>query len=165
VQVVSSYAYVADGYRGLDVLDVSNPTNILWLGGHATGGVAGRVQVVGQYAFLADEETGLHIFDVTQPTNVVRVGGYLTDVYTPYVEVVGNHALLCSDELGIQVFDVSNPSNVVLVATHDTAGYPRPLPSARTVFTWPIRTMGWLRYRLCVPCCSGWKWMARPALR
>src|SRR5262245_54864086 len=54
VKVVGKYAYVAMGYGGLAVIDVSNPTNCVRVGGWDSGGWGYSVAVVGNYAYLAD---------------------------------------------------------------------------------------------------------------
>ncbi|MDD1440431.1 DUF4347 domain-containing protein, partial [Dolichospermum sp. ST_sed3] len=46
VQVVGSYAYVADGYSGLKIIDISNPTTPTLKGNYDTSGNAFGVQVV-----------------------------------------------------------------------------------------------------------------------
>ncbi|MDD1458480.1 hypothetical protein MEN95_26975, partial [Dolichospermum sp. ST_sed7] len=46
VQVVGSYAYVADGYSGLKIIDISNPTTPTLKGNYDTSGYAQGVQVV-----------------------------------------------------------------------------------------------------------------------
>jgi Ca2+-binding RTX toxin-like protein len=68
VQVVGSYAYVADWGSGLQIIDISNPTTPTLKGTYDTSGTAESVQVVGNYAYVADLEGGLKIIDVSQFT-------------------------------------------------------------------------------------------------
>ena len=77
VAVAGNYAYVADGFAGLQVIDVSNPAN---------PGAGGRLRHQrnclgrgggGNYAYVADC-AGLQVIDVSNPANPVRVGGYDT---------------------------------------------------------------------------------------
>jgi hypothetical protein len=42
---VGSYAYVADGYSGLEIIDISNPTTPILKGSYDTSGSAVGVQV------------------------------------------------------------------------------------------------------------------------
>ena len=42
------------GMPGLQVIDVSNPTNCVRVGGYDTGGTAYGVAVAGNYAYVAD---------------------------------------------------------------------------------------------------------------
>ena len=84
VKVVGNYAYVADGAAGLHVIDVSNPTNCVRVGGYDTmgpargvSGTARGVAVSGNYAYVADFDEGLQVIDVRNPAKAVRVGGYI----------------------------------------------------------------------------------------
>ena len=45
---------MADGDAGLQVIDVSNPTNCVRVGGYDTSGYALGVAVSGNYAYVAD---------------------------------------------------------------------------------------------------------------
>ncbi|MDD1426127.1 cadherin domain-containing protein, partial [Dolichospermum sp. ST_sed9] len=69
VQVVGSYAYVADDESGLQIVDISNPTTPTLKGNYDTSGNAFGVQVVGNYAYVADAHGGLKIINVSEFTN------------------------------------------------------------------------------------------------
>jgi Ca2+-binding RTX toxin-like protein len=69
VQVVGNYAYVADYYSGLQIIDISNPAAPTLKGNYDTSGGALDVQVVGNYAYVADGGDGLQILDVSDFTN------------------------------------------------------------------------------------------------
>ena len=97
VAVSGKYAYVTYAARvglhiyqhGLDVIDVSNPTNPARVGGHATSGGASRVMVSGNYAYIKTH-AGLEVIDVRNPTNCVRVGSYeINDLLTDITVVAG----------------------------------------------------------------------------
>ncbi|MFN6036363.1 MAG: hypothetical protein ACK48B_20510, partial [Dolichospermum sp.] len=47
-------AYVADGFSGLQIIDISNPTTPTLKGNYDTSGFAFGVQVVGNYAYVGD---------------------------------------------------------------------------------------------------------------
>ncbi|MEI3650108.1 MAG: DUF4347 domain-containing protein [Dolichospermum lemmermannii FEM_B0920] len=72
VQVVGNYAYVADGFSGLQIIDISNPSTPTLKGNYDTSGFAFGVQVVGNYVYVADGSSGLQIIDVSDqaPTNL-----------------------------------------------------------------------------------------------
>jgi Ca2+-binding RTX toxin-like protein len=69
VQVIGNYAYVADSFSGLQIIDISNPLTPTLKGNYDTSGSAYGVQVVGNYAYVADGEGGLKIIDVSEFTN------------------------------------------------------------------------------------------------
>ncbi|REJ39306.1 MAG: DUF4347 domain-containing protein, partial [Microcystis aeruginosa TA09] len=69
VYVVGNYAYVADFSLGLQIIDISTPTNPTLIGNYDTSGFAMDVQIVGNYAYLADGFAGLTIIDISNPSN------------------------------------------------------------------------------------------------
>jgi hypothetical protein len=89
VDVVGTYAYVADDDAGLQVIDVSVPANPVRLWSD-TGGSAWGVQVTDSYAYVADGPSGLRVIDVSDPTNPVRVGSHDTDGWAHSVTVHGD---------------------------------------------------------------------------
>jgi Ca2+-binding RTX toxin-like protein len=65
---VGNYAYVADGYSGLQIINISNPATPSLSGTYNTTGYANGVQVVGNYAYVADGDGGLEILNVSDFT-------------------------------------------------------------------------------------------------
>ncbi len=61
VVVAGSYAYVADYYSGLQVIDISDPTSPWIVGSVDTPGSAYGVAVAGSYAYVADCYSGLQV--------------------------------------------------------------------------------------------------------
>jgi hypothetical protein len=110
VKVVGSYAYVAAHSSGLAVIDVSNPTNCVQLGGCDTLGYAIGVAVSGNYAYVADATNGLQVIDVSDPARCVRVGGFITSAEARDVAVSGNYAYVAAYDAGLQVIDVRDPA-------------------------------------------------------
>ena len=66
VTVQGDYAFVADQYYGLQMIDISDPTNPTLLGTYDTPGIARNVAVAGDYAFLVDANSGLQVIMVFQ---------------------------------------------------------------------------------------------------
>jgi hypothetical protein len=122
---------VADEGGGFQVIDVSNPSNCVRVGGYDTSGDAFGVAVSGNYAYVADGGAGLQVIDVSNPTNCVRVGGYPTSGNALGVAVSGNYACVADwrrwsgmNYVGpLQVIDVSDPANCVRAGGYDTRGY------------------------------------------
>jgi hypothetical protein len=125
VQVVGSYAYLADEDAGLQIINVSNPANPVRVGGIDTTGFARNVHVVGSYAYVAGGAAGLHIINVSNPANPVRMGGIdpvAQAVGVVGVQVVGSYAYVADFDAGLQIINVSNPTKPVRVGGIDTAG-------------------------------------------
>ncbi len=64
VDIIGSYAYVADAFSGLQLVDVSDPGAPTLIGGADTPHFAYDVAVEGAYAYVADAATGLQIVDI-----------------------------------------------------------------------------------------------------
>ncbi|MDH6107236.1 hypothetical protein NWP22_15435, partial [Anabaenopsis tanganyikae CS-531] len=119
VEVVGNYAYVADRYAGLQIIDISNPANPARTGGYDTYGRALEVEVVGNYAYVADYDGGLQIIDISDPANPTRIGGYDTsNNQARGVQVVGNYAYVADSRLGLQIIDISNPASPTLTGRY-----------------------------------------------
>ncbi|MCZ8191606.1 MAG: DUF4347 domain-containing protein, partial [Microcystis sp. LE19-338.1B] len=123
VKVVGNYAYVADFSLGLQIIDISNPTNPSLIGNYDTSGSAMDVQIVGNYAYVADYESGLQIIDISNPSNPTFKGNYSGFGWGYGLEVVGNYAYVASDYQGLTIIDISNPSNPTLIGNYDTSGF------------------------------------------
>jgi hypothetical protein len=118
VVVSGNYAYVAAGVGGLIVIDISNPSNPVRVGGLDTLGGAVDVAVAGNYAYVADGGAGLQVIDISNPANPVLVGGIVTPGDAFDVAVAGNYAYVAGGGAGLQVIDVSNPANPVWAGTN-----------------------------------------------
>ena len=124
MDVEGNYAYVAAGYAGLRVIDLTEPAAPREVGAFVTESYATGIAVEGHYAYLVTYGfTGVYphggfILDVTDPRNPVQVG-YLpmgeqtTAVAAPWqIRVSGNYAYI-ADEAGIGIMDVTDPTNPV----------------------------------------------------
>ena len=111
------YAFVADRGSGLQIVDVSDPSQPKLVGGCDTPGDTFGVYVKGNYAYVTDGSVGgLRIIDISDPTNPVFTGWYDTPGTTTArrLEVVDNLVYLPDGASGLQIIDVSDPANPVL---------------------------------------------------
>jgi hypothetical protein len=129
VQVVSSYAYVADGNAGLQVIDISNLTDCFRAGGCDTSGYAGGVRVIGSYAYVADRDAGLEVIDVSNPSNCFRAGGYDTSGSAKDVHLVGSYVYVADGEAGLLVLR-SHPNAHFSLEVDATPGTPFTIEAA-----------------------------------
>jgi len=73
VAVAGTHAYVADGYFGLQVVDISNPASPTLIGSTDTPSFARGVAVAGTHAYVADGYFGLQILPTQcQPSTPVE---------------------------------------------------------------------------------------------
>ena len=73
LQVVDNIVYVANGNSGLQIIDVSDPTNPTFKRSYDTSGTAVDVWIENNYAYVADGDSGLQIIDLfaeIAPTNL-----------------------------------------------------------------------------------------------
>ncbi|MDS9396986.1 cadherin domain-containing protein [Aphanizomenon flos-aquae NRERC-008] len=134
IQIVGNYAYLATGSDGLEIRDISDPTNPIIKGrwnyninsGPVTSGSVYSVQVIGNYAYAASSR-GLEIIDISNPTAPTLKGNYNDSVWNVSgfgrrVQVLNDYAYMAAGDSGLQIIDISNLSNPTLKGNYDT-GY------------------------------------------
>ncbi len=123
VFVNGNYAYVADG-SGLQIVDISNPTDPINVSAYNTTSFAYNVFVSGDsysnYAFIATE-SALLVVDVSNPLYPNYVGNYTDGGRGVFVD--SNYAYV-ADWYGLKIIDISNPTNPTLAGSCDTPGEP-----------------------------------------
>jgi len=120
VCIEGDYAFIIDQWRGLEIIDVSNPRNPTRAGGyvptpqdwHYTG-----LAVEGNFVYLADPFEGLSVVNITDPTNPELIGDYLPGSNLLKIAVQGNWAF-ASDAYGLfHVVNITNPTQPSIVGT------------------------------------------------
>ncbi|MEO0100578.1 MAG: hypothetical protein ABIL04_06220 [candidate division WOR-3 bacterium] len=104
VYVSSPYAYVADGYAGLRVIDISNPTNPQEVGSYDTPDYASGVYILSPYTYVADRDAGLRVIDVSEPKNPQEVGYYDTPGWAHGVYVSSSHTYVADEDFGLGIY-------------------------------------------------------------
>ena len=122
--IVGNKAYIAGGWDGLHILDLSLPTSP-WLASsfkpherdehHYTD-----VAVSGNYAYLVEDRVGFCVIDISQPTNPSLVD--CVDGYAVGIEVQDNLLLVTRGKYGFSLMDISNPATPVTLVNVDTQG-------------------------------------------
>jgi hypothetical protein len=117
--VAGDFAYLADGYDGLRVVDLSDPTAPIEVGWLDTPGYAHDVALAGKLAVLAASYGGLRLIDVSTPSNPVELGVFYGADRPNRVTTTGHYAIVVSSFLvnGLWVIDVSTPSTPVEVGS------------------------------------------------
>lgn len=82
VVLAGGLAYVADGYSGLKVIDVSIPSNPRLVGSTDTPDFAFSIAVSGALACIADGIGGLQVIDISDPSVPSIVGHVINTVCT-----------------------------------------------------------------------------------
>jgi hypothetical protein len=144
LDVAGHYAYVADGYGGLRIVDVSNPTNpteVHWIGGYWVGSVTAAEDIV-----IMDDLTRISIYNVTDPINPILVGYYSTSEYMTDMEIQGQY-LFTTSIYEFRAYKCDALTNVITsinsIPTEFSLlpPYPNPFNSTLTIpFTLPIQS-------------------------
>eukprot|EP01059_Diplonema_ambulator_P010984 TRINITY_DN2097_c0_g3_i2.p2 TRINITY_DN2097_c0_g3~~TRINITY_DN2097_c0_g3_i2.p2 ORF type:complete len:342 (+),score=23.57 TRINITY_DN2097_c0_g3_i2:121-1026(+) len=110
--------YVASGYEGLKIFDVSNPAAPTIVGSYVTPSGAAGVYVVGQVVYVADIFE-LVVLDVTTPSAPTLLGNYSTAGATlEDVHVINNTAYLNVLAEGLVILDVTTPSSITRLGSY-----------------------------------------------
>lgn len=125
IDVAGNTAYVADG--NLAVVDITIPSEPVFIGSAATAGSSRDVVVAGGYAYVADYTEGMQIFDLFSLNIPVWVGGVDTPGYAFGIAVQGDYVYLADcdhpyEDSGLVVIDVSDPAAPVIMGTADIPG-------------------------------------------
>jgi hypothetical protein len=115
ITVSGNYAYIASWWRGLTIVDISNPTSPSIVGSYDDDGYAWDIFVSGHYAYIADGSMGLQIVDISNPTSPTPVGSYDTPYDAVRVYISGNYAFIAADYSGLYIINISNPHSPSLV--------------------------------------------------
>jgi hypothetical protein len=116
------YCYVADWYGGIQVVDVSSPSDPHIVGSYPTQ-CAAAVDIVvrGQYAYYSDAG-GFGILDVSDPTQPTSV---FYQLFVPPVQSWGIDAMftmvfVALGDSGLGVYDATDPAHPVLTGYYRT---------------------------------------------
>jgi hypothetical protein len=117
VAVSGDYAFLAvggsnaRGYRGMEVIDVSDPSNPTYVTSVGADRAGYDVEISGQHAYLANDWSGLRVYDINDPTMPDWVGVSAASNSANDIAVVGEYAFLTQHAL--VVIDVSDPTDPV----------------------------------------------------
>mgnify|MGYP002641196654 CR=1 FL=1 len=115
VDVSGNIAYFGDGLY-LEIIDISDPANLVELGRIGTPSSARGIAVSGSYVYVANGVDGLRIIDVSIPSSPQEVSFLDVAIMVTDVAVSGNYAYV-TDAAGLTVtgglhiIDVSTPSS------------------------------------------------------
>jgi hypothetical protein len=119
VYVSGNYAYVADGYGGLKVINISNPASPSIVS-HVDIHNTYSVYVSGYHAYVGSfvgYHLGLTAVDISNPASPSIVATVDTDDAALDVYVSGNYVYVADYFAGLQVIDISNPASPSVVGS------------------------------------------------
>ncbi|MBU0691427.1 T9SS type A sorting domain-containing protein [bacterium] len=124
-KVYGDLVYIADGYRGMRVVDVSNPAVPEEIAGYNRYGSIEDIRIVGSIAYVR-ESYNLSILDVSDPLNPLELSRFEPFTYGfSNFELSGNTAFLVGYDFEcLKAIDVSDPAHPELIGTFSMDDYP-----------------------------------------
>jgi hypothetical protein len=108
--VYGDYMYTGNHGEGggeLQILDVSDPSDISQIAVYNPAGNVFAVYVEGSIAYLADYGLGLVLVDVSDPENPVRIGGFYDGGGAINLDVIGDLVYVADRSGGLEIIQVS----------------------------------------------------------
>ena len=113
VTLYGQYVMVADGHKGLRIIDTAEPSGLEEVGFLDTPGQAQRIVVADDHAYVADGDGGLRIIDISSPTSPEEVGFVATPGHAMDLAISGDWAYVSDGPGSLHVIDVSDPSQPI----------------------------------------------------
>ena len=120
--IFAHFAFVADGGRGLQVIDIQLPISPARVGSLDPSWDVLDVEVVPPFAFVAAGSDGLRILDISNPLEPLEIGAVETPGEALSLQVQGTFVLVADGRGGLTVYDVSIPTAPQHVSSLDTPG-------------------------------------------
>jgi len=116
VQIKDNYAFIATGFDGLHIFNISNPINPKFVSRYPQTSFTEDVYVSDNYAYVADN--GLQILDIFDPINPTKVGSnYFALSVSVYVS--DNYAYVITQNNGLKIVDISSPSFPRIIGSYE----------------------------------------------
>ncbi len=132
VKVVGDLAFVAEGGYGLNIVDVSNPSQLIEIGEGLQAAYGDRfwrindlqvgIEIVGDYVFLPNFDGGILVVDVSDPYDPEKIT--VIPMISDTIEVVAHHKTLYAAAYtsGLFAIDISMPENPKVLSTYYEGG-------------------------------------------
>jgi hypothetical protein len=121
VAVNGSYAYVAAGGAGLQIVNVSDRNNPQIAGSLSLSGNANDVRIVGNIAYVAGGTAGLQAIDVTNPASPRLLGTLATGANALDLVIAGNTAYVANSS-NLFIANVTNPAAMIKMGSLALSG-------------------------------------------
>ena len=107
IYVSGDFAFAADLYNGLHIIDISNPKNPDYKKGIAIAG-ATDIEVSDEYLYMATQGSGMVILDISTPEDTTVIGLFDAEGVATSVRVDGNFAFVSYGSFGIRALDITD---------------------------------------------------------
>lgn len=124
VEVSNGVVYVVSYAYGLNILDISDLSNITVTGTCSITGFPNRVQVQGNYAYVGNTDSGaggINVIDISNPANPTLVTTY--PGYAAYITARGNSLAFTGSSMVCTIIDISTPTTPVLANSYSIPNF------------------------------------------
>ena len=118
IEVVGSYIFLANGTRGIKIIDNADSIHPLEVGRFPTDN-AKDIVIRAERAYIADGSRGIKILDIYDPGNPILLGSRKTTDATK-LTLSGNTVFIADGRAGIKIIDISSerkPSRIGSLST------------------------------------------------
>ncbi len=115
VAVQGSYAYLADDFRGLQVINVSDISGPEGVGRWNDGGNAKGVVVNDSYAYVIETSGEFEIIDISDPLNPVEISSISDGGRGENIAIKEDIVFVADSVDGLEFYNVSDPYNPSLI--------------------------------------------------
>jgi hypothetical protein len=121
-EIQNGYAYLTDGFEGLLIIDISDPTNPQKVSQvNGLGGIAQSLALADKFAYVATQDSGISLIDISNPLTPELVATFSTGYKdTTSIELDDDYVYVGTYNTGLHVMDVSTPLSPREVARYDT---------------------------------------------
>lgn len=124
VGIANGFAFVVSYSYGLNILDISNLSNITVVGNCNVPGFPNRIRVQGNYSYIGNTDSGsggVNVIDVTDPGDPSLVTTY--PGYAEHLTASGNTLAFTGSSLSCTFLDISVPATPVLVSLYSLPNF------------------------------------------
>ena len=116
IDIEGNYAYLACNYKGICIVDVSNPFEPKLISYFDTEGQAKTIKVRDKFAYIADWENGFLILDISNPSKP-RIVAHCPDIGQAYsITLKDTLAFVGSFNRSLKIINISNPRKPVVLS-------------------------------------------------
>jgi len=116
--VDGDYAYLANSYEGLIIIDISNGAHPSIIAQIDNNVYPWNLSKAGNYLFMDYVFDTLQVFDISTPTSPYQVGSYQPEVHMRDFSIADGYLYIAG--AGLPILDISDVENITQASGYDT---------------------------------------------